>query len=659
VTVFDPDDAFHFGASWTSFAAEGAPGTGSAVQAGDLNLSNESDCTQLSGYTSRNAAFIGWNNPQSGSLAPTGTSVAQLDLPWNGHVGVFGRTGGTTRSAGVVGLCGSGGCGAYGIAGCHPKPWTAGSSAAAVGARALEAANGPQGFGVVGRAMDGLGVDGLDSVLATQNPSLGLDFLNLAVSVGVAGTSSTRLGVRGLAGNLGPHTLDRDIEDARGGVFSAGSLFQASVGTVTGEWFSSDALPQMTLTPFFAPGLTIESPLERLLPHLGRLGDLYALVSGDDESGLICTLFLCIRQGDGSVAAPTCWAPLLVSSPRLPTHSVSRGSHPGDDARQQFGSTFDPDDPFRMGPTWAEVFLEGSPGFGSAQASGQDIAVGATNSASPNNGTCISGGAANNASLFVINRGSSFAEQNGTPPSKPGPEDVDGVVGVFGRGGFLSPSLSTALPGASAGLVPELTFMPPTAAGVVGQADERGVGVYGLCAGSFVDGSATLPGHFQGIGVVGRAMDGFQVEDRTVPIETIFNYSIGVLGISKGGIGVLGHGGPPAGESVPRGSLLEARGGVFSTGFTIRTGAPDTISSIHLSRNAVAQLQLVPSVAGDVPLTGHWGDLYVGAAVGSGEQVPSLGCVMFLCQTAGGDVPNFPGRPQWAPFLLGPVKSVP
>jgi hypothetical protein len=645
-------------ANWQYNGGLGATDTGDNIEVGQANASDESDATVLQTGAARNATFVAWNNPGNQSPAeaegpdsfaaggPSGSIVGEA------YIGLWGRTTGLTRSAGVLGLSDTSGCGVYGITGSRNF-----SSASHRPTDTLPEFG--SGIGVAGRAMDGVAAELSDLPsqfefqLSTDDPKGGHG-MNLA-SIGVVGTSTSHIGVRGHGGPIaGPLTMD--ISEARGGVFSAGRPFQETSAT-EGEWMSEGAFPQIRLIPFMSYLSNAPEGPATVVPKLGKLGDLFATIelerAENQSSGVACALYLCVRAGDGSLNHPTAWARLKMYPP-APTNAAPAAPY-------QLGDSFDADDPFRFGGLWSYLLEQAGVlnlVSGSAQETGDDLAAGVANTATSPDTTVITGHAPRNAALFVENDGAG-------PPFEQIPQDSDGLIAVFGRSAFDSAQGNLG----SDPFVPSYLTDPDiyTGIGVAGSVDQRGCGVYGLTGSTFVATAGPEVGtgpeplwtsanaRFQGIGVVGRAMNGFSVEDPTISIENLFDSSIGVLGTSTWGVGIWGHSGPleppnledslPPVDSPPVIVQKElAAGGVFSVG---------RLEGQEMSLDAIPQIRLIPGLSSQsLPSTARLGDIYVqGASSGGQDQGPTT-CLMFLCvQTGDGDA-------AWAEFELGPTHYV-
>jgi hypothetical protein len=169
--------------------------------------------------------------------------------------------------------------------------------------------------------------------------------------------------------------------------------------------------------------------------------------------------------------------------------------------------------------------------------------------------------------------------------------------------------------------------------GVLGQSS-KGCGIYGLAT----DDNPTVTEPSRGIGVVGRSVGGDAVEDTSV--EQIMGFvapsvpatandgAIGVLGHSKNGPGVRGHGGPLSRNLAPVTTSVEADpGGVFSSGqrLYVNLGIP-AVSFVpqEVSHDSCAQLRLVPSIGAKLPQLGRIGDLFMSLPnFTPGQQIPA------------------------------------
>jgi len=159
---------------------------------------------------------------------------------------------------------------------------------------------------------------------------------------------------------------------------------------------------------------------------------------------------------------------------------------------------------------------------------GDDVEVGRENIPDDRDATIILANTPENAAFMAIFAGETLEDSDGSgrpnsPPDAPG-------IGVYGGG------------------------KNPRGIGVGGVCD-TGTGVYGISEQT-------------GIGVVGRAMAGMDVEEEPIA-NVIQDRGVGVLGHSNSGTGVRGHGGPlkspetdPPPEPAP-----EVRGGIFSAGW--------------------------------------------------------------------------------------------
>jgi hypothetical protein len=343
------------------------------------------------------------------------------------------------------------------------------------------------------------------------------------------------------------------------------------------------------------------------------------------------------------------------------------------------------DNPFNF-PGWLlEPFGPGGGGGASSGASttGNALNVGVANQPSPNDTTIVQAGNPNNTVLSVWNA-PIIASLSGPSPAEPGLPIDQGCIGIYGRTSGTTRSF-----------------------GVCGQADVGGCGVYGISSGvageeSIFPVEGSLPEGFTsppdpsgtpasllelGIGVAGRALHaraiGIGFEDS---LETLFPYSIGVLGHSSNGVGLRGHAGSPLAtqtiEEIGLGTydaVCAARSGpgpgaVLSAGRltslntddpawagTMLAGGPPQTMSVDF----LPQLQLVPTLifsqyeglkksdhTQGLPAAGSLGDIFVaaGPVANVDDRNPRLECQIFICVRPGdGTVANPTG---WKPFLL-------
>jgi hypothetical protein len=284
---FDPNDPFGF-LWWTGFAfasespwlntyGVGASATGGTIGGGQLNWTDVDEATVLQGQTPRNAAFVAWNNP--GNQTPADGSILLFTI--GPRMGLFARSTAVVKSIGVAGLADLTGCGVYGITGNTPV-----SSAFLAATGRTEPpeffTNFGAGIGVAGQAMDGLAQQQFQTYTAGGGwlPLQFSDpFCANATSIGVAGISP-KVGVRGHGGplleGLTLPELETPIDEARGGVFSAGipNQLTAAFGADAGETVSAFTLAQLALIPFQEPQGDMHGRLR--LPERGTLGELYA-----------------------------------------------------------------------------------------------------------------------------------------------------------------------------------------------------------------------------------------------------------------------------------------------------------------------------------------------------------------------------------------------
>jgi hypothetical protein len=339
------------------------------------------------------------------------------------------------------------------------------------------------------------------------------------------------------------------------------------------------------------------------------------------------------------------------------------------------------DNPFNF-PGWQND--DSTSGSGATQP-GVQLSVGVANTAFYNFATILQSGNPQN-TVFSAWNVPTLAVPNsdfGHPPA------VDeGCVAVYGR-----------------------TSGATFSAGVCGQADVGGCGVCGLSCGTvgeasifainggflYRDGpgppdpSPPPPGAVQlGIGVAGRALGaeaiGEGVEDS---IETLFPFSIGVLGHSSKGVGVRGHGGFPL-ATTPLSQLnIEANcalrrgpgpGAVLSAGRltiletddaswdkTIASGGPPQT----MSGDFLAQLRLVPALLMEsyeevvrsqhlhaLPALGNLGDIFVvaGPRPNVDNKNVALECNMFLCVQPG--LGTKASSTKWKRFRFGDPITV-
>ena len=232
-------------------------------------------------------------------------------------------------------------------------------------------------------------------------------------------------------------------------------------------------------------------------------------------------------------------------------------------------------------------------GFGT----GDDVELGRSNTPDLREGTHVQGVTPNNAAFAGIYKGEYEF------PNEPG-------IGVYGKG------------------------LNNRGIGVAGTCDHHGVGVYGMA----LD---------EGAGVVGRSMSGEQGE--TVPPVILVGRSAGVVGQSKKGVGVFGHGGP----FIPLGSMDTTpppdpdpgvRGGIFSAGWRTVQNLSHTRDPQVVSLSSRPQIQLLPSNNPVLPAQAQLGDIYF--VIVEHERYGSIG-QLWICTRIQGTTPF------WQPVTLG------
>ncbi|HEX9168883.1 MAG TPA: hypothetical protein VF886_08150 [Roseiarcus sp.] len=214
--TYDTSNPFGF-SNWNYYYDFGADGTGSDIEAGNLNVADIGDPTILVGITGDSAALTVGNGDHS-----------------HGGTGIFGQRECPVYGVGVLGSCATG-VGAYGVS--------------------------QSGLGVVGRAMGSTDLE--------KDP-----LETLAPHVGVFGHAVGGTGVRGHGGEgfSIPSPENETKPRPIGAVFSAGRLRDAQLPGATGlHEVGFDALAQMQLIPSQAD----------TLPPDGRLGDLFVALRGD------------------------------------------------------------------------------------------------------------------------------------------------------------------------------------------------------------------------------------------------------------------------------------------------------------------------------------------------------------------------------------------
>jgi hypothetical protein len=316
--------------------------------------------------------------------------------------------------------------------------------------------------------------------------------------------------------------------------------------------------------------------------------------------------------------------------------------------------------------------------------SGNSLNVGVANQPNSNDTTMLQGGNPQNATFAVWN-----VPFLAVPNDDFGvvPAADDGCVGLYGR-----------------------TSGTTFSTGVCGQADVGGCGVYGISCGVAgeqdvfpisSDPSPGFPGppdpvapppgsSALGIGVCGRALTSEGIGDEP-SLDTLFPFSIGVLGHSHAGVGIRAHGGfPLATQSIAEIGLTSSNcaarsgagpGAILSAGRLTLVDAGDAVweNTIHpggpsqtMSVDFLPQLRLIPTLfltsyqADDrmehvrgLPTVGSLGDIFVVAGPirargNEGSEQLELG--VFMCVQAGQGTAEIPTV--WKKFLLGDVIEV-
>jgi hypothetical protein len=186
-----------------------------------------------------------------------------------------------------------------------------------------------------------------------------------------------------------------------------------------------------------------------------------------------------------------------------------------------------------------------------------------------------------------------------------------------------------------------------------------------------------------GIGVAGRALDGHFIGHEP-SLETLFPFSIGVLGHSSNGVGIRGHGGFPLANIVIEDVECSFRqgpgpGAVFSAGRLIDLETDNLVWAKTISPNGprqtmsadfLPQLRLIPTLflsayqeierserLRALPAVGNLGDIFVAAGpLTNNNQKTELHCQMFMCvQPGNGSAAN---STHWRRFLLDEVFEI-